>query len=296
MALSKTIDEEMMLLEGLGLIFPESSKTTLRRMLQAGRVKVDGDVCHEAKKKILEGQKISILDHSDATPPPYKKTAGGRPIEVLFEDEHIFILVKPSGLLTIATDKLEKNTLHSRAVEHVKRGDKKRWAYIVHRLDKKTSGLIVFAKSEEVKLDLQSQFADRKVERIYHAVVEGKLEGEGVISNYLREDKRLRVLAHDKKLGGSKEAITLWEAKKIGEAYTYVKLIIKTGRRNQIRVHMADLGFPLAGDKSHGALTNPLNRLCLHASKLSFVHPISAEKILIISNPPKRLLKLSKEK
>lgn len=290
------VNEDIILIDYLSILFPDSSRTTLRRMLQAGRIEVDGEVFHSAKHQLIKGQKIKILLHSEVKSAPSKKSAGGRPIEVLFEDEHLFVLAKPSGLLTIATDKLEKNTLHSRAVDHVKRGDKKRWAYIVHRLDKKTSGLIVFAKSEEVKLELQEQFADRKVERVYNAVVEGELDGSGVISNYLREDKRLRVLAFDSKLGGSKEAITEWEAKKKGVFYTYVRLVIQTGRRNQIRVHMADMGYPLAGDKEHGAKTNPLNRLCLHASKLSFEHPVTGEQISIIHNPPNRFLRLTKEK
>jgi 23S rRNA pseudouridine1911/1915/1917 synthase len=291
----KEMDEDLSLLDSLATIFPDSSRTTLRRMLQASRVEVDGEIIHSAKHEVIKGQKIKIRTRSEIVPAPAKKTAGGRPIEVLFEDEHLFVLAKPPGLLTVATDKMENNTLHSRAVDHVKRGDKKRWAYIVHRLDKKTSGIIVFAKSEDVKMELQNQFADRDVERIYHAVVEGELEGNGVISNYLREDKRLRVLAFDSKVGGSKEAITEWESKKKGPIYTYVKLIIQTGRRNQIRVHMADMGFPLAGDKEHGAQSNPLNRLCLHASKLSFQHPITGERIAIIHNPPNRFLKLTKE-
>ena len=122
------MNEDLSLLDSLSTIFPDSSRTTLRRMLQASRVEVDGDIIHSAKHEVKKGQKIKIRTRTEIAPAPAKKTAGGRPIEVLFEDEHLFVLAKPPGLLTVATDKMENNTLHSRAVDHVKRGDKKRWA------------------------------------------------------------------------------------------------------------------------------------------------------------------------
>lgn len=284
---------EQTLLEALSSHFPTSSRTTLRRMLQASRVRLDGVIVNAAQREVQTGQTITILPRDEAPPIPAKKTAGGRPIEVIFEDKDILILSKPAGLLTIATDKMEDDTLHSRALAHVKRGTVKAWAHIVHRLDKRTSGLLIFARHESAKAKLQTQFAERGVERIYFAVVEGHIKGGGTIQNHLVEDERLRVRVCDPDKPGAREAITHWQAVASGKAHTLVRLDINTGRRHQIRVHMAELGFPLAGDADHGAQTDPLNRLCLHATKLGFDHPTSGKRHIHESEIPKPFLRLA---
>jgi 23S rRNA pseudouridine1911/1915/1917 synthase len=277
----------MFLIESLSQLFPECSQNKLRRMLKSGRVHVDGKEIHAAKFELQPGQVVEVNQHGNPESARIKlevaesrRRSLGRKLMVIYEDEDILIVEKPSGLLTVATNKMEPDTLHSRAQTHVRRNDADAWAHIVHRLDKRTSGILVFAKSEDVKLMLQEQFADRTVERIYHAVVEGRLEGEGTVHNHLFEDRNLRVFASMPHKHGSREAITHWLSIAIDamDNHTLVRLEIGTGRRHQIRVHMADLGHPVAGDSDHGAKTDPFNRLLLNASVLGFDHPDNGER------------------
>jgi 23S rRNA pseudouridine1911/1915/1917 synthase len=281
------LSESLLLIESLAQLFPECSQNKLRRMLKSGRVHVDGEEVHAAKLELHQGQVVEVNQHGNPESAKIKldaaesrRRSGGRKLTVIYEDEDILIVEKPSGLLTVATNKLEPDTLHSRAQSHVRRNDADAWAHIVHRLDKRTSGILVFAKSEDVKLMLQHQFADRSVERIYHAVVEGRLVGEGTVHNYLYEDRNLRVFASMPHKHGSREAITHWRSIAICTTgnYTLVRLEIGTGRRHQIRVHMADLGHPVSGDFDHNSKTDPFNRLLLNASVLGFDHPDNGER------------------
>ena len=272
-------EQETNVLAELQTLFPSSSKTTLRRMLQAGRVIVDGEIVHSAKCNLTIGQTLEVVSRERAPPPPAKTTAGGRKIDVVYEDDDILVLDKPAGLLTVATDKMESDTLHSRAQSHVRRGTKRAWAHIVHRLDRKTSGLLVFGRYEEAKINLQTQFAERSAERIYHAIVEGRLEGEGTERCHLFEDQNHRVFKSKPEKEGSREAITHWKALSHSSKYTLVQVRIETGRRHQIRVQMSELGHPILGDKEHGSSGNPINRLCLHASRLKFKHPKTGEEV-----------------
>jgi len=281
------LSESQLLIESLTQLFPECSQNKLRRMLKSGRVHVDGEEVHAAKLELHPGQVVEVNQHGNPESAKIKldaaesrRRSGGRKLTVIYEDEDILIVEKPSGLLTVATNKLEPDTLHSRAQSHVRRNDAEAWAHIVHRLDKRTSGILVFAKSEDVKLMLQHQFADRSVERIYHAVVEGRLVGEGTVHNYLYEDRNLRVFASMPHKHGSREAITHWRSIAICPTgnYTLVRLEIGTGRRHQIRVHMADLGHPVSGDFDHSSKTDPFNRLLLNASVLGFDHPDNGER------------------
>ena len=171
-------------------------------MLTEGRVEVDGKVIHKAKHIVVSGSKVVILEKKKAeefSEKPKKNKKKLR-IKILFEDEDIIAVNKQAGLLSISTNKMEPDTLHSRVMEYLQDEDKKAWAYIVHRLDRETSGVMIFAKDKQSKDYLQEQFADRSVHRVYHALVEGRPENEsGTIREWLLEDKFLRVKAVNKK-------------------------------------------------------------------------------------------------
>lgn len=200
-------------------------------------------------------------------------------MDILYEDKELLVINKPSGLLTIATEKEKFNTLYHQAREYVKKQNPKNKIFIVHRLDKDTSGIVVFAKNEKLKLALQNNWESVAKTREYMALLCGAPKmNAGTIKNYLKESKTLHVYNSNKNDG--KLAITNYEIINKNKEYSLAKINILTGRKNQIRVAMSEIGCPIAGDKKYNAKKNPFRRLCLHASKLEFVHPVT-KKVLI---------------
>ena len=278
----------MKLLDILSERFPNSKRNTLRKMLTEGRVLVDGEVCHQASKEIDDISTVSIIDRKAATslnPKPQPKRV--KKLRIIFEDEHILVIDKLAGLLSVSTDKMEPDTVHSRALDYVRQTNPKAWAYIVHRLDRETSGVMILAKHKRHKNDLQRQFADREVHRTYLALIEGKPENtHGTIQQFLLEDKFLNIKEVKSGFKGSKEAITHWKVIDEEDGISVVELMIETGRRHQIRFGLASLGCPVVGDSKHGSKINPLDRICLHASALELIHPESGEILRFESPPP----------
>lgn len=276
------VEQDTELIEALAKIYPGSKRNTLRKMLTAGRVMVNEEIIHKAKYIVEAGSTVTVSDKdaaAEASPPPQPKKQHSR-IKILFEDEHIIVVNKQAGLLSVSTDKMEPDTLHSRVVDYLKSQNEKTWAFIVHRLDRETSGVMIFAKHKWHKEYLQEQFANREVHRIYHALVEGKLlQEKGTINEWLLEDKFLRVKAVKKNHPQAKQAITHYNVEDSDEFASLVQLTIKTGRRHQIRVGLANLGCPVVGDEAHGATGNPIGRIALHASSLEFLHPDSDDPV-----------------
>lgn len=204
-------------------------------------------------------------------------------LNILYEDKYLIVIEKPSGLLTIGTIKERENTLYKKVSDYVKKQHKSNKIFIVHRLDKDTSGIILFAKNEEVKRKLQRDW-DKTI-RKYIALVEGNVTKNGIIKNYLGETKTLKTfITNNKNLG--KLAITKYYVLKNTKEYSLLNIEILTGRKNQIRVHMESINHSIVGDKKYGSKKNPIRRLCLHANYLEFIHPITNKKIIINSNYP----------
>ncbi len=204
-------------------------------------------------------------------------------LNILYEDKSIIVISKPSRLLTIGTNKEHNNTLYRKVSEYVKKQHKSNKIFIVHRLDKDTSGIIIFAKTEQVKRILQRNWD--KFKRKYIALVEGKVYKGETIKNYLAETKTLKTyITNDKKIG--KLAITKYKPIKSNKEYTLLDIEILTGRKNQIRVHMESINHPIVGDKKYNSKKNPIRRMCLHATYLDFMHPITNKKIVINDNYP----------
>ena len=204
-------------------------------------------------------------------------------LNILYEDKYLIVIEKPSGLLTIGTIKERENTLYKKVSDYVKKQHKSNKIFIVHRLDKDTSGIILFAKNEEIKRKLQRDW-DKTI-RKYIALVEGNVTKNGIIKNYLGETKTLKTfITNNKNLG--KLAITKYYVLKNTKEYSLLNIEILTGRKNQIRVHMESINHSIVGDKKYGSKKNPIRRLCLHANYLEFIHPITNKKIIINSNYP----------
>ena len=202
-------------------------------------------------------------------------------LNIAFEDKNILVVSKPSGILTIATDKEKEKTLYHEVYNYLHKKNQK--VFIVNRLDKDTSGFVVFAKNEKAKLKFQSTWD--KVIRKYYGVVIGKIDKPNKIINYLYEGKDLKTYqTTDQKKG--KKCITEYTPIKNTNKYTLLDINIKTGRKNQIRVTFSSLNHPLIGDKKYGANKNPIGKLGLHNYYLKFTHPITNQPIELITNIP----------
>tara|TARA_Y100000768_G_scaffold313885_1_gene248692 strand:+ start:84 stop:959 length:876 start_codon:yes stop_codon:yes gene_type:complete len=287
--MEKVITEPIVLLEFLKLQFPQTTNNKLRKMLSEGRVKINDSVVFQAKRPLLANDKFQLLDRNNKIPQTDKplKELKKSAIKIIYEDEDLLVVEKPAKLLSVATNKLEQNTLHGKCVDYLKQQDNKSWCYIVHRLDKETSGIMLLSKNKQSKDYLQEQFAQRQVYRIYHAMVEGQPpEQSGTVEQYLMEDKHLNIRRVKAKHKDGKIAITHWEVIQQNEEASLIRVMIETGRRHQIRMAMKELGCPIIGDKLHEAETNPFGRICLHATSLEFLHPATDEPVRFESKPP----------
>lgn len=186
-------------------------------------------------------------------------------LDIIYEDKELLVINKPAKLLTVSDGK-HNDTLYSMAREYVKKAHKSNKIFIVHRLDRETSGVVIFAKKEEVKKHLQDNW-NAIAKREYIAIVEGKmLNKEETIKEYLKEDKTHKVFVVKTKKGEYAE--TDYKVLKTTPSNSILNITIKTGKKHQIRVGLKNLGYPLIGDKTYGSKTNPLKRMGLHASKI----------------------------
>lgn len=268
------------LIEFLRKVIKGKSRNNIKSILKYGAVSVDGEVKTAHNFPLKVGQTVTVkLDY--AKPLPNKPA-----LRVLFEDEFLIAVEKPPGLLTVATDTEKTNTAYRILSEQINTRRRHLRIYVVHRLDKDTSGVLLFAKEEKIKDFLQTHWNETVLKREYTAIVEGVPENKtGTIHSHLKETTKHIVYSGNKADGGL-EAITNYRLVKQGNGYAKVELFILTGRKNQIRVHMKESGHCVAGDKKYGARSNPIGRLCLHAHTLEFIHPITQEVIRIQSPEP----------
>ena len=269
----------MTLLEALQARFPDSSRTTLRQLLQNDRVRVNGAVEKDAKL---------VLDGDDVVDVGPKPTHRALPpgVTVLHEDDDVIVLLKPHGLLTVATERERENTLQAGLNRYLAGGGRER-VHVVHRLDRETSGVLVFAKTFEARETLKAQFAAHSVDRMYVAIVEGTMERpQGTIRSHLYEGRDLRMRSSDAH-PEAKLAVTHYRTIEVKEPYSMLEVTLETGRKNQIRAHLSEAGHPVAGDQLYGATTNPLNRLGLHAKLLGFAHPSSGKRLSFTAPIPR---------
>jgi 23S rRNA pseudouridine1911/1915/1917 synthase len=199
-------------------------------------------------------------------------------LTIIHEDEAIIVVDKAAGLLTIATEKEKTKTAYYRLTAWLKErsGSARERIFIVHRLDRDTSGLLVFARNEAAKRALQERWPE--TDKKYAAIVEGiPREPKGRIASNLRETKFLRVYSVRDHDGDGKPSVTNYQLLRAAGSYALLDITLETGRKNQIRVHLADIGHPVAGDKKYGARTNPVGRLALHAYFLAFFHPVTGK-------------------
>lgn len=271
------------LIELLAISAPESSKSTLRSWIKEGRVTVDGDLAKRADLLVLKDQIVSI------GPKVSYITPGMR---LIYEDKHLVAIEKPVGLLSVSTAFQKEETAHAL----LKKYYHPRKVFVVHRLDQDTSGVMLFALSEEGYQGLKELFEQHAIERSYCAIVEGKLdECEGRWESYLYEDSQYKVHSTQNPTEGSL-AVTHYFLENKTAHYSRLTLKLETGRKNQIRVHCQEHGHPVVGDEKYGAATNPLRRLCLHAQFIGFQHPVTGKQMHFSSKPPAEFDRLVKSR
>ncbi|MBI3826901.1 MAG: RNA pseudouridine synthase [Candidatus Rokubacteria bacterium] len=253
----------MLLRERLRALYPGASGRTIKGWLEAGRVSVDGRVVRRGDVVVTDGARVTLGE------PPAQFPSS---LHLVHEDDDLLVVDKPAGLLTIATERERDRTAYRMLREYVHALPGRVRLFIVHRLDRETSGLLVFAKSPEAKRRLQAQFEARTVERGYVAVVDGRVAASGgTLGGLLHEDRARRV--RPGRGPGAREAITRYRVLERRRGSTVLELTLETGRRGQIRAQLAALGHPITGDRAYGSRRDPIRRLCLHATRLGFTSP-----------------------
>lgn len=252
-------------------------KKKIKQYLMHGSIYVNNHKTTKYNYPLVCGMVISIdTDHKN------KKML---PFDIVFEDSHIIVVNKPSGLLTVSTDKEKEKTLFHIVSEYLKSKDNRSKVFIVHRLDKDTSGIVIMAKDEKTKNLLQKNWNEYVLLREYIAVVVGKPKKcEGTIKQFLKETKTNFVYVSKNKDG--KEAITNYKVIKSNDKYSLLDIDIETGRKNQIRVALSSINTPILGDKKYGDLKSNEDRLYLHANRLKMYYPVIKKNILFETEVP----------
>lgn len=258
------------------------SRSKLKSLLKHECISIDHEVTTQFNDPVSVGQVIRIVEHNKSLDTSLK---------VIYEDADILVIDKPYGLLTIATNKDEDMTAYRLASAYVKTQNQKNKIFVVHRLDKDTSGVLLFAKSERAKKAYQADWNKLVSDRTYVAVVEGTMTKEsGTVESFLQENKTTHMYSTHTGL----HAITHFKVIKASTDNSILKVNIDTGRKNQIRVHLADLKHPIIGDKKYGATTNPIKRLGLHAYRITLTNPINKKEMSFVAALPPKLRKISK--
>ena len=267
------VNKEIELLEFLYQIYRDQSRNNVKSILSKRHVAVNGLPVTQFNYKLYKGDIVQVskeqFDRSQVVKQEAKRKVN---INIVYEDNDILIINKPNGLLTIESDHEKSDTAYKLVLEYMSQKDKNARCFQVHRLDKETSGLLLFTKSYELKELLTKNWNTLVKERGYVAVVEGKMpKKEGTIINWLKETDT-HLMYDSKKQGEGLKAITNYQVIKETQKYSLLNITIETGRKNQIRVAMSEMGHPVVGDDKYGNPSDPLKRLGLHAQTLKFKH------------------------
>jgi len=277
------VKEKTTLLDFLLKKLRPASKTKIRKLIKHGGVFLNGEIINRTDYCLLPGEIIEI--RRPATPAPFP---------IFYEDPYLIALEKPPGLLSIGTGKENSETFYKAVNQDVEiRSHYRERIFIVHRLDREASGIMLFAKTPEVKEALQKNWSE--TEKRYCALVEGHPpEKEGTIKSWLKESPTYKVYSGVKG-PHAKYAVTHYRKIKEYPRHSLLEIRLETGRKNQIRVHLSGIGCPIVGDRKYGATGNPICRLGLHAFALSFTHPVSGKRIRLESPIPKAFMEFGKK-
>ncbi len=282
------VKKECELLEFLLETFSNQSRNSVKSLLSSHRVSVDGAPTSQFNFKLYPEDTVII-----SNAPIRRKTRSNLPI--IYEDDEIIVINKPSGLLSIASDNEKNSTAYRMLSDYVQQKDKHNRIFVVHRLDEDTSGVLMVAKNVKIQQALQNNWNDIVKKRGYYAIVEGVMEKKSdTIKSYLKKNSQ-NLMYSSKKAGDGQLAITHYKVIKGNDKYTLLDVNIDTGRKNQIRVHLGEKGHHIIGDDKYGEPANPIKRLGLHAYELDLVHPFTGKLMKFTSPMPKEFSSLFDE-
>lgn len=274
------VNAPVKLMEHLSASMPDRKRTFIKQLLSHNQVAVNGRPESQFDLELQPSDSVKVNFTHEF------KVFNNRRLKIVYEDDDIIVVEKGYGLLSMGNDKKPDNTAYSIMRDYVKWTNPLNKIFIVHRLDRDTSGLMMFAKSMEAKEKMQHNWNNMVLNRVYVAVVEGEPEEkEGTVKSYLVENSRYEVYSTDDPKKGQL-AVTRYRTIQTNGKYSLLELELDTGRKNQIRVHMHDLGHPISGDTKYGAEKSPLHRLALHAKTLRFIHPITRQIMDFSSRVP----------
>ena len=276
--------DEVTLLDSIVNFKKDLSKKTIKNYLKNEMIMVNNKIITNGSTIIHDGDKVEI-SYDKRKIPVFD-------LDILYEDDYLIAINKPNGLLSISNDKEKVVTAYRMVSDYVKKNSRHKYIFVVHRLDQDTSGVLLFCKNEQIRDKMQDNWNTIVKKRGYMAITDGKFSGSGTIHTFLLEDRNQFVYSSKNNQG--KEAITHYTVIKNNNNYSLVQVFIDTGRRNQIRVHLSEKGYPIVGDKKYKCKTNPIKRLCLHANILEFIHPVSKKLVHIECEMPSEMKKLLK--
>lgn len=286
-----TVAQPTMLLDYLLASLSGRGRNSVKSILARGQVSVNGRTVTQYDYPLQPGQHVVVN---------WAKVFGEREsrligLSILHEDEDIIVVHKEAGLLSIATEQEKDLTAYRQLMEHVRHSDPRSRIFIVHRLDRDTSGVMMFAKSERVQKQLQNDWQEAVQERTYTALVEGTVKtAQGTVKSWLKENKAM-IMYSSQKPDDGQLAITHYKVLKTNGSYSLLDVQLETGRKNQIRVHMRDIGHPVVGDKKYGSKSGSIGRLGLHARVLAFRHPTKGEAMRFESPVPSAMTRVFRE-
>ncbi|HBX52671.1 MAG: hypothetical protein A2275_17430 [Bacteroidetes bacterium RIFOXYA12_FULL_35_11] len=279
-----TVDKPCGLMEFLIEKNPGKSRTKIKAILAKRIVAVDGKVTTKFDYPLEAGQKVSIGT--------FKNIQVEAGVKILYEDTWLLVVNKPAGLLSVSNPTEKDETVMAFLLDYVRKNNLKAGIYAVHRLDQFTSGIMMFAKTEEVQGILRDAWKEYVDERCYYAIVEGyPMPEEGTFVSWLTENSQYKVYS-TRQSEEAKKAITHYKVIQKNKNFALVEVKLDTGRKNQIRVQFSDAGHPLTGDRKYGARTDPFKRLMLHAFSLSFTHPITKKRLSFDTGIPRKFREL----
>ncbi|URN95741.1 MAG: RluA family pseudouridine synthase [Candidatus Pristimantibacillus lignocellulolyticus] len=285
-----TVTEDTELLVFLIDKIAGQGRNSIKSVLARGQVSVDDRVEKLYNYPLKAGQVVAVSKERITAAP---QLIG---LRIVHEDDDLIVVNKDTGLLSVASEQEGELTAYRQLTAYVRATNPDSRIFVLHRLDRDTSGIMMFAKSEKVQQKMQTAWTDVVKERTYVALVEGFVKKQqGTISSYLKETSTLKMYS-SQHAGDGLHAVTHYKVMNANRDYSLLEVNLETGRKNQIRVHMQDLGHPIAGDKKYGAKLKSIGRLGLHARVLAFEHPTTG-KIMRFETPiPKQFLSQFKEK
>ena len=288
--LTYTVKEDTILMDFLLLSLTDKSRNNIKSLLSRKQILVNDVPVSQFDFKLYAKDEVKVTPFTNKRVVVLK----GEKLSIIHEDDELIVINKTSGLISVASEKESEKTAFRLVSEHVQHNDANARVFVVHRLDEDTSGVLIFAKNPMLKEALQKDWNTIVKKRGYYAIVEGILEEEqGTVKSFLHKTKTNMMYSGHKSKDGQ-YAETEYKVVKSNDKYTLVDVNIKTGRKNQIRVHMNDLGHPVVGDKKYGVKNSEAVRLMLHAYELQFIHPLTNKLVKFKANTPKSFEELMK--